>query len=215
MRSNLLKLNSKKTTSMLIGTKPFLRGKSLDLKLDDVSLRTVTQAKLLGVIIDENLTWGPHVDCICKYAWNKVHCIRRMSNFLSLSVKKKIYQGFVYPTFDYCDVVWSNASKSSLSKLDKVHNFGARVITNSSPLTSSLTLFNTLGFSTLEERRRYHYSTQVFRCVHGLFPAFLRNTFCFTSEVTGRSSRNQHQLFLPQPCINAGKNRFGYKGVLI
>ena len=56
MRSNLLKLNSKKTTSMLTGTKPFLRGKSLDLKLDDVSLQTVTQAKLFGVIIDENLT---------------------------------------------------------------------------------------------------------------------------------------------------------------
>ena len=67
---------------------------------------------------------------------------------------------------------------------------------------SSLILFNSLGFSTLEERRSYHYSTQVFRCVHGLSPAYLRNKLCFISEVTGHSSRNQHQLFLPQPMNN-------------
>lgn len=58
MNSNKLTMNLEKTQCMLIGTKQKLsKCRKLYIKVGDVVLNTVKKAKLLGVTIDESVTW--------------------------------------------------------------------------------------------------------------------------------------------------------------
>ena len=56
----------KKTTCMLVGTKSRLNeSRPLNIQADGVSIKTVSKQKLLGIYIDENLTWSSHTGHLC------------------------------------------------------------------------------------------------------------------------------------------------------
>ena len=55
-----------KTTCMLAGTRHQIHeSRRLTIKAEDVNLQTVYKQKLLGVYIDETLTWNSQIDYLC------------------------------------------------------------------------------------------------------------------------------------------------------
>ena len=72
---------------------------------------------------------------------------------------KTIYYSLVQNYFDYCDVVWSDCSKTRADKLQKLQNRAARIITRADySIRSSAVLINinSVEWSNLEERERRH-----------------------------------------------------------
>ena len=67
---------------------------------------------------------------------------------------------------------------------------------------------------TLMERHRFHIAVQVFKVIHRLCPAYLRDWFVYTEVYTGRSGRNKHRLYIPQLHTTVGKNGFFYRGAV-
>ena len=65
------------------------------------------------------------------------------------------------------------------------------------------------------ERRVYHTALQVFKIVNNISPSYLHHTFSFAVDVTGRSGRNQHRLFVPRVRTNYGKRSLAYRGTAI
>ena len=62
LNSNRLSLNVTKTHSMLFRTQgKLLDSASLPIKISDENISQVKSSKFLGTIIDENLTWKPHL----------------------------------------------------------------------------------------------------------------------------------------------------------
>ena len=49
----------------------------------------------------------------------------------------------------------------------------------------------------LSERCVFHTALQVFKIVKKISAPYLHDTFTFAVNVTGRSGRNQHRLFVP------------------
>ena len=66
--SNRLTLNATKTEFMLIGSRQRLSTLSdtLELSFDNVPIEQVSYVESLGIYIDENLTWHPHIDKLQK-----------------------------------------------------------------------------------------------------------------------------------------------------
>ena len=66
---NSMALNIKKTKSILI-TSPQKRANlnenSLSVLVEGQVMEEVSEARVLGVIFDNNLTWGPHVEMLIK-----------------------------------------------------------------------------------------------------------------------------------------------------
>ena len=85
--------------------------------------------KLLGVHIDEMLTWDDQI----KHISSKVSNVLRMYLARNLTdnqeTLKTIYYSLVQPYFDYCDVVWNDCSKTRADKLQKLQNRAERIIT--------------------------------------------------------------------------------------
>ncbi len=62
-KANKLSLNIKKTSFILFKSHKRANYK-LDLVIDDIKIRQTSQTSFLGAIIDEHLTWNPHINHI-------------------------------------------------------------------------------------------------------------------------------------------------------
>ena len=86
--------------------------------------------KLLGVHIDETLTWDNQIKHISSKVSNGLQMLylaRKLTD--NQATLKTIYYSLVQPYFDYCDVVWGDCSKTRAEKLQKLQNRAAQIIT--------------------------------------------------------------------------------------
>ncbi len=121
MLSNKLKLNTKKCVTMLIGSHQRCRDQSLNITLLGHALNNVTTIKYLGVLIDNHLTWGPHLEEVKHRVLGKIACIKRLFP-LPVHTTLLLYKAFVLPVLDYCDCVWSSASQSAMKSLFSIQS---------------------------------------------------------------------------------------------
>jgi hypothetical protein len=64
-------------------------------------VEVVTEFKLLGVKIDEKLTFEPHVKLLRAKVTQKLFAIKKIF-YLSYSIKLNFFKTFILPHFDYC-----------------------------------------------------------------------------------------------------------------
>ena len=85
---NHMSLNPSKTNYMILTTRQkrqILRSPPVQLLVGKRQLREVSEHKLLGVFIDNNLTWGTHILYLCKSIAKRVYQsakIRTSSSFV-------------------------------------------------------------------------------------------------------------------------------------
>ena len=68
---------------MLIGSKYKLKEQTLQLKLNDNYIENVTVQKVLGVYVDNTLSWNLHLNKLCAKINSKIALLKRISNFLT------------------------------------------------------------------------------------------------------------------------------------
>lgn len=79
--------------------------------------------------------------------------LRRLRDVLPPKTKKQIYNGLVQPHLNYCLVAWQECLRELRRSLERVQNYGMRLILSKSPRTPSERLREELGWKTLEKRR--------------------------------------------------------------
>ena len=114
-------LNEKKTKSMIFNNSRKHQFTS-DLKLKGESLNIVNEAKLLGLIITNDLKWNRNTEKIVKDANLKM----RMLHIASKFIKNKqdliqIYKTFIRSKLEYSCTVWhSSLTKTNESDIEMV-----------------------------------------------------------------------------------------------
>ena len=59
----------------------------------------VGECKFLGTIIDENLTWKPHISLIKNKISKHIGIMFKVGQFLTKETTKALYYTLVYPTY--------------------------------------------------------------------------------------------------------------------
>ena len=85
--------------------------------LNEDVIPRVDCTKFLGVIIDEQLTWKPHIAYIQNKIAKNIGIIFRLSTFMPKHVLRTLYCTLVLPYFSYCNIVWGSTYQSRLKKL--------------------------------------------------------------------------------------------------
>ena len=93
---------------MLIGSRQRLStlSENLFLETNGIPLDQVPQQSHLVSLLDENLTWGSHIDQMTKRIASGIGAVKRLRSFVSFETLHVIYQAPIQPHFDYCNVVW-------------------------------------------------------------------------------------------------------------
>ena len=101
-----------------------------DLNIGDELMKPVSLVKLLGVFIDDNLSFNEHVSTLCVKAARQTNALRRIVQYIPNECRLNVYQAFISSNFNYCDIVWHFCSNRSTYKMETVHKNALRVTLN-------------------------------------------------------------------------------------
>ena len=71
------------------------------LLLQNEEVKLVSQTRLLGIIIDDSLSWSPHVDSICKKVGRKIGALRRTYRQLTPTARRQFFVSVIQPDLEY------------------------------------------------------------------------------------------------------------------
>ena len=102
--------------------------------------------KLLGVTIDNNLSFDTHVSKLCDKVSLKLHALARISNFMNHDKLRLILKAFVESQFGYCPLVWMFHSRAVDNRINRLHERALRLVYRDSQLTFKELLRNDGSF---------------------------------------------------------------------
>ena len=122
-------LNPKKTKNMIFNFTNKYKF-STRLKIDEETIETVPNTRLLGTIIEENLSWDLNTANVVTKANASMQILRRVASFgASDSDMKDIYILFVRSLLEQSATVWhSSLSQQNISDLERVQKTALKII---------------------------------------------------------------------------------------
>ena len=90
---------------------------------------------ILGLNINNKLSWKPHITSVAKAASKKLGILFRLRGFFSSEQLLQLYKGLIRPCMEYCSHIWGHSGSTFL--LDRVESKAKRLINNPF-LTNSL-----------------------------------------------------------------------------
>ena len=87
------------------------------LKLLDKTLKKVDKVKFLGVIIDEKLNWGPHIEHLQNKLKSSILMIKRIHKYIPKAEYMNLYNALFMSHMTYCISCWGGVSHNKLQKL--------------------------------------------------------------------------------------------------
>ena len=126
-----LLLNDTKTEFLAIGTRQQLsKLRSSSIEVGNQKIDRSSTVRNLGVMLDESLEMNSHINQICKTSLYHIHNIRRISKYLSKECRQSLFHAYVTSRLDYCNSILYGLPKYQLSKLQRIQNMAARLITD-------------------------------------------------------------------------------------
>ena len=214
-KANSLKMNPKKTDFILLGTRANIKkAKNFQLPIGDSSMVPSPSVRLLGVVIDPVLSWERHIAQVVKKCYSILISLYRFRNNFSQDILKIIIQTHVFPHILYCLSVWGGASKNQLSRIQKIINFAARVVTGLKRSDRISPALQTLGWHRVEQLIETRDMVKVFKTLHSdATPTAVRAMFETRSAVSQRETRSSDagKLQLARCRLEHTKKSFRYR----
>ena len=209
-RINRMVPSSDKTKIMVIGTSKRLQDFDVDkyklnVYLGKSKITQVTEEKLLGCVIDENLSWTPQVRKVRQTVLYKLSILRKIKRFVPLSGRLTFYNYFVKPHFDYCCSVWGTAFKKDIHTLIKLQKMAARLILDVDYTVPSIELFKILKWLPIDKNVQFRQATLVYKALNNMTPSYMADMFTRSSETAPFSLRSvsNKKLFIPRTHIKS------------
>ena len=215
MHENKLTLNALKTEFILIASKPRLKEieETCCIEVQGETIYRAPYVKSLGFYIDQNLDWDVHVDHVIKKASAGLAILRRTADYFPMEVLKTIYRSLVESHFRYGNIIWGTCGEVLLTKLQKMQNRAARIITKSDYDTEAGPLIDKLGWKTIRELNNNDAAVMMFKIMNNMAPPYLTGMFQPLRELHEIILRDTNSnLRLPLMSSNMGQRSFSYHG---
>ena len=206
IKRNRLVLNISKTKSIILGSFHKLSSKpTLKLKIAKVPIEQLNTVKLLGVLIDNSLTWSEHVDSIVKKMGSGIAMVRKCLPYVPAHILGQVVKSLVLSYLDYCSPVWSSASKTVLDKLQVAQNRAARLVLHCPIRTNIDSMHSKLSWLKVDKRLALSTVTLLGNSVYTAKPEFLHSQVIRCSVVHNHFTRaaDDGQVTLPQSNRNS------------
>ena len=171
VRNNALKANPEKFHLIMSND-----DETLSLKIDTFEIFNSKSKKLLGIVIDNNLSFKEHVTGLCKKASQKLHALARVTGYMDLEKRRIIMKAFIISQFGYCPLVWMFHSRTLNNRINKIHERALRLVYKDNDISFSDLLLRDDSV-TIHERNIQTLATELFKVVNGLAPNILKDTF--------------------------------------
>ena len=155
--SHKMFIHTGKTSIMLTGARQTLLHTDLiAIYLDNELLKLVDNQKLLGITIDNTLSWATQVDNVCQNVTKRITLMKLLSKYIDKTSLNQFYNFYILPVLDYGCMVWGHCSVTHSNRLLKLQKRAARIVFRAVIMTPSETMFRELNWLPFYKRVQYH-----------------------------------------------------------
>ena len=123
-----LSLQPSKCSSMLVTRKKTCSLPPPILYILEAPLQQMTSVRYLGIQINSDLSWSPHVTNLCAKTRRLVGLLyRRFYKHASTTTLLQLYKSFIRPHLEFGAIVWDPHLLKDVDSLEKVQRFALRV----------------------------------------------------------------------------------------
>ena len=218
LRNNLMVVNTSKSKSMAICSyqkRASLESDIIQLNFEGTELEQVDECKILGLLIDENLSFKPQIDRICSKISSFIGLLYRIRPFVDRKCLILFYNSFILPLIDYWLNIWFSAANVHIQKVQVLQNRAARAILNVSYDTSSAFMLKELNIMSVKNRGIYQTCLLKFKVLNCEAPEYL-NVFNNVQNANYvLRSNDQSLLEVPKAKTETFKKSFSYSGAAL
>ena len=167
IRNNGLKANPDKFHLLLSDT-----NEEFSIKIDNFVLKNSKCQKLLGITLDNKLTFTDHVKSMCTKASQKLHALSRVSNYMTFVQRKSIMNTFILSHFGYCPLVWMFHSRKLNHRINSLHERALRIVYKDDNSSFDELLIQNNSF-TIHERNIQFLAIELYKVSYGLSPKIM------------------------------------------
>jgi hypothetical protein len=183
---------------ILLGTKQQLSKLSdLEISVGNANIKPCTRVKNLGVIFDNNMSMENHVNNICKTSYFYIHLLGKLRKFLDKETGAMITHAFVTSRLDYCNSLLYGISSTLASKLQRILNTAARIVSRAKISNHITPVLKSLHWLPVVQRCAFKTALIIFKVIHGLAPSYLCELIRYCS--TARDLRSTIDVLLDVP----------------
>ena len=142
------------------------------LNIDGNQVTPEKSVKLLGINIDNKLSFDEHLSSLCKKASNQLNVIGRLHRDLGFKEKEVLINSFAYANFNYCPLIWHFCSAKSVREIEQIQTRALKILYSDFD-SDYKTLLDKSGKCTMEVKRFITLGLEVFKTLNNLNPAFM------------------------------------------
>ena len=175
--NNMLKVNPEKFHLLLSDN-----NKDKYIQIQQYIIQNSESEKLLGIKIDNNLSFNEHVTELCTKASQKLHALERVSCFMTCHHKRTIMRAFINSQFGYCPLVWIFCSRNLNNRINRIHERALRTVYSDS-ISTFEELLNRDKSVTIHIRNLQALATEMFKVINGLTPEIMKKVFPIREQI--------------------------------
>ena len=209
--NNCMVLNPSKSQCMAVATrqKHQLDTISLSLSLNGTAIEQVAHHRLLGVIIDNQLQWKPHIDSVCKKVSRNLFMLSKLRFITDTETRKLFYNAHVKSHVDYASTVWDGSSEANLKRLNSLHRRAAKLL-SSEPQLSTDQKLKRLKMLPLSRQLQFNKGVFMYNVHKQSSPHYIKELF--TLEQSSSRTRSGPVFKVPRPRIDLYKTSLLFSG---
>ena len=186
--NNNLVLNDGKTKAMMITTyqRAAILNSKLRVEFNGVQLKNTNNEKLLGIVMNEHLSWKQQIDKVANSLIKGIHLLRQIKEYLPIGHRVIYYKCFLQPHIDYCCTVWGKSSH--IIRIHKLQKLALRIIYDKPKLTSSGPLFKAAGVLPIQQRVMLRTAIMVYKSLNNWVPKYISDMFVLKSSALGKTN---------------------------
>ena len=208
---NKLTINSDKTNFILFHTinKPLPKDFN-EIVVDSMIIKRVKSFKYLGLILDETLNWGDHVNSLCSSLLKYFGIFNQIKHKVYAKIARQIYFAFIYSRIKYGIELYGNCSATNLNKIQTLQNKLMKMLLQLDRLTPTNSLHHNLNILKVQD---------IFKCNQLNFVNDILLKRCpevffeyFVPKQNAYDLRTKGQLVVPPARIPFGDRQVRIKG---
>lgn len=189
---NKMFINSQKTKSMLVTGKRLrnlLASTSIDVSLNGSNIEHVTDFKLLGITLDQDLSFNRQIEELCKKLAKRIGLLRHISPYLKRNQRDIYYSTIIKPVMLYGSTTWTSCNKENLLKVRRLQKRAARIILDAERTAPSVGLFNTLKWVPFYAESYVNRCALTYKRLNGNTPQYINDILIRNSDTHNRQTR--------------------------
>jgi len=213
MSLHSLKLNNAKSEFIMFGSKAQLYKVNItSMTMGNTEIPLSSSCRNLGVMLDSNMTMSVQISNVCKSVRYQLRNLGFIRKYLTCSSTQKIVHALISSRLDFGNALLYLLPQSQLTKLQKLQNTAARIVTLTKKFSHITPVLQTLHWLPIVQRIKFKILLFTFHCIHGSAPSY--NTSLIQPYNPTRPLRSSQSglLSIPSSKKSWGDRAFAHAG---